>query len=182
MNKVSFKISLMFAPLAYAIHHFEEHIIFNFRAWRLQYFADSNPLSTEAVFVILTAITLIGIILHMIVENKASAQSIILFLMATQVHNVFFHAGGTIFFNHFSPGLITAILLYIPVNVLIAFKAYQENWISKQSLIILFVIGGFAFWLFEQFGPRLIIAVLVVTYTWIAYETVKRSRSIRSFD
>ena len=111
MNKITFKMALLLAPLAYAVHHFEEHMIFNFRAWRLQYFSDNNPLSTEAVFVILTAIALLYIFLHSIVENKASAQSIILFLMATQVANVFFHAGGTMILGHFSPGLITAILL-----------------------------------------------------------------------
>jgi hypothetical protein len=50
MNKITFKISLLFAPLAYSIHHFEENIIFEFRAWRLQYIADSNRLSSEAIF------------------------------------------------------------------------------------------------------------------------------------
>ena len=174
MNKITFKICLLFAPLAYAIHHFEEHMIFNFRAWRLLYFADSNPLSTEAVFVILSAITLAYIILHSIVENKASAQSVILFLMATQVNNVIFHAGGTIIFKHFSPGLITAIILYIPTNVIIAYKAFQEGWVTKRSLIVLFLLGGLVFWSFEQFGPGPMVTVLIATYVWIVYETIKK--------
>lgn len=174
MNKITFKISLLFAPLAYAIHHIEEHMLLNFRAWRLLYFPDSNPLSTEAVFVILTAITLVYIILHSIVENKASAQSAILFLMATQVNNVIFHAGGTIVFKHFSPGLITAVLLYIPVNVLIGHKALRERWVSKRSLAALFIFGALVFWLFEKFGPFPMVTVLVVTYAWIAYVTIKK--------
>jgi hypothetical protein len=177
MNKINFKISLLFAPLAYAVHHFEENIIFDFRAWRLQYFADSNPLSTEAVFVILTAITLLSVITHVIVENNASAKTLILFLMATQVNNVIFHAGGTIVFNHFSPGLITGILLYIPVNIVISLKALQEGWVSKRSLLILFLIGGLTFWAFEQVGPLPMVTVLVASYAWIAYETIKNVKS-----
>jgi len=149
MNKITFQISLLFAPLAYAVHQFEEHIIFNFREWRLQYFGDNNPLSTEAVFVILTALTLVYIILHFVSSNKASAQSVILFLMATQVANVIFHAGGTLLFWHFSPGLITAVLLYLPVNLLIANKALQEGWVTKNALLWLFILGCLIFGLFE---------------------------------
>jgi hypothetical protein len=178
MNKLNFKISLLFALLAYAVHHFEENIIFDFRAWRLQYFSDNNALSTEAVFVILTAVTLTSIITHMIVENKASAQSVIMLLMATQVNNVIFHAGGTIVFSHFSPGLITGILLYIPVNIVISYKAFQEGWVSKRSLVILFLIGGLVFWAFEQIGPLPMVTVLVAAYIWIAYETIKNVKSL----
>jgi hypothetical protein len=173
MNKIDFKTSLLFAPLAYAVHHFEEHIVFDFRAWRLQYFSDNNPLPTETVFIILTAITLVYLILHAVVKNKASAQSIILFLMATQVANVFFHAGGTVVFWHFSPGLITAILLYLPVNILISYEASKEGWVTKRSLLLLFLLGSFVFWLFETVGPAPMVTVLVVTYIWIAYTSIK---------
>ena len=88
----SFKISLLFAPLAYAFHHLEESIIFNFRAWRSLYFPDNQLPSTELMLVILMVISLVYIILHFIVQNKASAQSVITFLMATQVNNMIFHA------------------------------------------------------------------------------------------
>jgi len=173
MNKITFKISLLFAPIAFAIHHFEEHIIFNFREWRLLYFSDNNPLSTEVMFVVLSSIMMIYIILHFIIENKASAQLVILFLMGTQVNNMIFHAGGTIVFQDFSPGLITAILLYIPVNIFIAKNALQEGWISKRSLTVLFFFGGFLFWLFEQFGPFPMVTVLLTSYLWITYETFR---------
>ena len=99
MNKITFKISLLFAPLAYAFHHCEESIIFNFRAWRSLYFPDNKLPSTELMLVILMAISLVYIILHFIVQNRASAQSVIIFLMATQVNNMIFHTGGTIVFQ-----------------------------------------------------------------------------------
>jgi hypothetical protein len=178
MNKIDFKIATLFAPLAYAIHHFEEHIIFNFRAWRLLYFKDNNPLSTETVFLILSAITLIYILLHFIYENKATAQSLIIFLMSTQVVNFIFHAGGTVVFWDFSPGLITAILLYVPVNLLILSKALEENWVNKQTILILCAIGATLFTLFELFGPFPMITFLIATYVWIIY-TIRQAKLSR---
>ena len=52
---------IILGPLAYAIHHFEEHIIFNFREWRLRYFLDNNNISTEAVLSILISILLLAL-------------------------------------------------------------------------------------------------------------------------
>jgi len=177
MNKITFKISLLFAPLAYVFHHCEESIIFNFRAWRSLYFPDNKLPSTELMLVILMAISLAYIILHFIVQNRASAQSVITFLMATQVNNMIFHAGGTIVFQDFSPGLITAILLYIPVNIIIAQKALQERWISKRSLIVLFLLGGIIFWSFVKLGLLLMVTMLLTSYLWIAYETFRLKRA-----
>ena len=52
-----FKNLIVLGPLIYAIHHYEEHIIFNFIEWKLQYFQHSAAaLSTEAILSILTCI------------------------------------------------------------------------------------------------------------------------------
>ena len=74
MDKLNFSNSLLLAPLAYSVHHFEEHILFNFREWRLLYFPDSNALSTELVFMILTTITIIYVLLQNLCESKAAAK------------------------------------------------------------------------------------------------------------
>ena len=111
LNKITFKIRLLFAPLAYAFHHLEESIIFNFRAWRSLYFPDNQLPSTELMLVILMVISLVYIILHFIVQNKASAQSVITFLMATQVNNMIFHAGGTIAVSYTHLTLPTILLV-----------------------------------------------------------------------
>lgn len=173
MNKISFGTSLLLAPLAYVFHHYEEHMIFNFRAWRLSYFPDNNALSTEHVFLILTGITLIYILLNQILRSKAAAHSILLFLMASQVHNVFFHAGGTLYFRHFSPGLYTGILLYLPANAFIVYKAFQEKLLNWRSLGTLFVLGGIVFWAFEKLGPAPMTTTIVVTYLWIGFDQFK---------
>ena len=88
------------------------------------------------------------------------------FLMATQVHNAIFHFGATIAFRDFSPGLITAILLYVPVNLLIARSALQEEWVSPRQLGVIFIAGGILFWAFEFVGPPVLLVATLATWIW----------------
>ena len=172
MRDMSFSTALLLAPLAYTLHHFEEHILFNFREWRLLYFPDSNALSTEIIFMILTAITLLYVLLHNLFESRATAMSVLLFLMATQVQNSLFHLGATLYFWDFSPGLYTALLLYLPVNFIIALKALRESWVTAKSLLVLFFSGGTSFWCFEVFGPVVIGITVLATIIWILVDRV----------
>ena len=94
-------------------------IIFNFRDWRLAYFADNNPISTEEVLIRLIALLLIFVFVHLIKNNRGSAHIVLFFLMTTQVVNAFFHIFFSFYFYDFSPGAITAVLLYLPINFLI---------------------------------------------------------------
>lgn len=166
MSRLPFNTALLLAPLAYAIHHGEEHLLFNFRAWRLKYFADNNGLSTEAVLVVLMATTLVYLLLHATIRSRISAGMAILFFMATQVHNAIFHLGGTLVFSDFSPGLITAMALYVPVNFIIARAALSEGLLNKQQLGMLFVAGGVLFWAFEYIGPVVLMIATLVTWGW----------------
>lgn len=166
MKRLSFEQSLILAPLAYAIHHSEEHLLMNFRAWRLQYFPDNNGLSTEGVLAVLIGVTLVYIFLHAILKTRISAWMVLLFLMATQVHNIIFHLGSTIVFSDFSPGLVTAIALYLPVNFLIVRAALNEALVTKNQLAVLFVSGGALFWAFEFFGPVVLLVATVISWLW----------------
>ncbi|MEY3233842.1 HXXEE domain-containing protein [Aquidulcibacter sp.] len=166
MSRLPFSTALLLAPLVYAIHHAEEHLFLNFRAWRLKYFPDNNALSTEAILAILVSFGLVYIILHVSVRTKVSAWMALTFLMATQVHNAIFHLGATIAFRDFSPGLITAILLYLPVNLLIARSALQEEWVSPRQLGVIFIAGGILFWAFEFVGPPVLLVATLATWIW----------------
>ena len=117
---------------------------------------------------ILIAITLVYLIHHSTRQSRAGALSILIFLVATQVHNLLFHVGGTIVFRDFSPGTITAVLLYLPVNVVILRKASEEGWINWKSGVMLFLLGGAMFWTAEAFGPPAFIFAVLGTWIWIA--------------
>ncbi len=152
MNK--FRNLIVLGPLIYLIHHFEEHIIFNFREWRLSYFADNNALSTEEVLIRLAVVLLIAIYIHLIKQNKASAHIVLFFLMTTQVVNACFHVFFSFYFQDFSPGAITGVLLYLPVNYLIFKAALREGHLNGiREVVGLFLIGAITFALFEIIGP-----------------------------
>ena len=147
-----FKNLIVLAPLIYAIHHFEEHIIFNFRDWRTSYFSDNNSIPTEAVLIILISLILVFIFIHLIKDNRASATLVLFFLMTTQVVNAFFHIFFSFYFNDFSPGTITAVALYLPVNYFIIKGAFKEghlrsyielSFISQNSKTLLFGVSFF---------------------------------------
>ena len=152
-----FKNLILLAPLAYLIHHFEEHIVFNFREWRLKYFLDNNSLSTEEVLIRLTSLLLIIIIVHILKKNRGSAHVAMFFLMTTQVVNAFFHVFFSLYFFDFSPGTITAIGLYFPINYLVFRAAFQEGFLkSKIEFLLIFSSATLTFTLFELLGPRVI--------------------------
>ena len=152
-----FRNLIVLAPLIYAIHHFEEHIIFNFREWRLTYFSDNNAISTEEVLIRLISILLILVFVHLVKNNRGSAHIVLFFLMATQVVNAFFHMFFSLYFADFSPGTITAILLYLPINYLIVQAAFKEGFLhSYLELLLLFIAGVFTFSMFELIGPKVI--------------------------
>ena len=86
--------------------------------------------------------------------------------MATQVHNALFHLGRTILLRDFSPGLYTALLLYLPVNLLIARQAVREGLADQREVILLFLGGGAIFWAFECLGPIVLVIATALTWGW----------------
>ncbi len=152
-----FKNLIVLGPLIYAIHHYEEHVIFNFREWRLNYFLDNNAIATEEVLIRLISLLLIVIFIHLIKKNRGSAHVVLFFLMTTQVVNAFFHIFFSFYFADFSPGVITGIILYLPINYLIFKAAFNEGFIkSYLELFLIFIVGATTFALFELLGPKVI--------------------------
>ena len=152
-----FKNLIVLGPLIYAIHHYEEHVIFNFREWRLNYFLDNNAIGTEEVLIRLISLLLIVIFIHLIKKNRGSAHIVLFFLMTTQVVNAFFHIFFSFYFADFSPGAITGIILYLPINYLIFKAAFNEGFIkSHLELFLIFIAGVTTFTLFELLGPKVI--------------------------
>ena len=164
-----FKNLIVLGPLIYALHHFEEHVIFNFREWRLRYFLDNNTLSTEEVLIRLISLLLIVTFIHLIKNNRGSAHIVLFFLMTTQVVNAFFHIFFSFFFSDFSPGAITGLLLYLPVNYLIFKAAFIEGYLKSYfELILLLIAASVTFALFELLGPKVIAyTILLMPFYYI---------------
>ena len=166
-----FKNLIVLGPLIYAIHHFEEHIIFNFIEWKLQYFQHSAAaLSTEAILSILTCILVMFALLHLVKNNRASAHVILFILFAIQVINAFYHIFFSFYFADFSPGAITAVLLYLPVNFLIVQAAFKEGYLKSYfEFGCIAFLGTITFILFEIFGPIIIVAAIIFSLIYFVW-------------
>ena len=166
-----FKNLIVLGPLIYAIHHFEEHIIFNFIEWKLQYFQHSAAaLSTEAILAILTCILVTFALLHLVKNNRASAHVILFMLFAIQVINAFYHIFFSFYFSDFSPGAITAALLYLPVNFLIAQAAFREGYLKSYfEYGCIAFLGTTTFVLFEIIGPLIIGLAIIFSLMYYFY-------------
>ena len=174
-----FKNLIVLGPLIYAIHHFEEHIIFNFIEWKLQYFQHSAAaLSTEAILSILTCILVAFALLHLVKNNRASAHVILFMLFAIQVINAFYHIFFSFYFSDFSPGAITSVLLYLPVNFLIVQAAFKEGYLkSYLEFGCIALIGTTTFILFEIFGPIIIVMAILFSLIYFFWLDKKISAS-----
>ena len=173
-----FRNLIILAPLIFVLHHFEEHIVFNFREWRLKYFLDNNALSTEEILIRLISLLLILVIVHIFKKNRGSAHVVMFFLMTTQVVNAFFHIFFSLYFLDFSPGAITAVLLYLPVNYLIFRAAFLEGYLrSISEFLLIFFAAILTFSLFELIGPIVIIysITLMPLYYIFVNKTSERS-------
>ena len=69
--------------------------------------------------------------------------------------NAFFHVFFSFYFLDFSPGAITGVILYLPVNYFIFKAALNEGYLqSKKEIAYIFILGASIFALFEMIGPK----------------------------
>ena len=168
---------IILGPLLYAIHHFEEHVVFNFIEWKLKYFNHSAAaLSTEAILSILVCVIVVFIFLHLLKNNRASAYVILYILFAIQIIYAFFHIFFSLYFNDFSPGVITSVLVYLPGNFLIVRAAFQEGYLNSYSEYgLIALLGTATFILFEIYGPLVIVLSFIFGLLYLACFNIRHA-------
>lgn len=123
----------------------------------------------------LTGLLLIIVIVHIVKKNRGSAHVVMFFLMTTQVVNALFHIFFSFYFLDFSPGAITATLLYLPVNYLIFRAAFHEGYLRNTSeLLLIFFAAILTFSLFELVGPIVIgYSILLMPFYYFVINKIK---------
>ncbi|MFM8321462.1 MAG: HXXEE domain-containing protein [Chloroflexota bacterium] len=167
-RRLSFQQALLFAPVAYVLHHVEEHLLFDPTAWRVRFLPDANHIASEVELCLLVGLIGAALLLHALIGNRRTAQSAVFVIKATQLHNAVYHVGGTLALGAWMPGLLTVIVLYLPLNLLILRKARDEGWIGLRSGAALFVASGAAYWLYELLGPAVLLVTAAGGLAWIA--------------
>lgn len=173
-----FKNLIVLGPLIYAIHHFEEHVVFNFIEWKVKYFQHSAAsMSTEAILSILTSILVIFALLHLVKNNRASAHVILFILFSTQIINALFHIFFSLYYNDLSPGVVTGILLYLPANFFIVRAAFKEDFLKSYAEYgLIAFLGTVTFVMFEIFGPIILGLEIIVSCMYLFWFNKRLTR------
>jgi hypothetical protein len=81
-------------------------------------------------------------VIELLAPSQASAGLIIFWLSFLMLANAIFHVTGAVVDKRYMPGLITAIVLYLPYYFLIVGKLLQRGRLKLISLIILALVGS----------------------------------------
>ncbi len=87
-------------------------------------------------------ITVIVTIIELFAPSAVSASIVILWLSFLMLANAIFHITGGIVDQKYVPGLITAIVLYIPYYFLVVGSILKKQRLKLSSLIILALLGS----------------------------------------
>ena len=152
-------------------------MVFNFIEWKLKYFYHSAAaLSTEAILSILVCVLIVFVLLHLVKNNKASAYVILYVLFTIEIINALFHIFFSLYYKDFSPGTITAVLVYLPGNYLIVRAAFQEGYLKSYiEYGYIALLGTTTFVLFEIYGPVIIGLSIICSLLYFAWSNRRLS-------
>jgi hypothetical protein len=132
-------------PFAFAIHNFEEL----WAIWKYGSLEDIHPFSVAPIqfAVAVLLFTLLGFALVFakgLYKTSENYQYAITGFAGTLFLNSFFpHVASVIYFGTYMPGIITAILLILPLTTLILYRTYKAEIFSKKQFILTILLGGF---------------------------------------
>jgi len=141
---------LCLVPLAVALHNLEEAVLMRgllpLDPARLpEPLRGIVPHVTYPRFAVaLLVVTVIPFAIAVAGHLRRSGGATVFLLLATQavlLLNVLSHIGSAILLRGYSPGLVTALLVNLPVSVYLFRRAAREHWLSRRALRALPIVA-----------------------------------------
>jgi hypothetical protein len=130
-------------PLAAAAHVFEEFVFpGGFRAWYARYRPETAVSFTTTFAVGINALFLVVCSLPLLSVPSPQAIALWLTLAAVVFGNAVFHARGTLKMREYSPGVVTGVLLYMPLAVVGFLHFVQVGEATLGTAIVAALLGG----------------------------------------
>ena len=140
-TKKGVRYIILLAPLIFICHFLEE--AHGFVAWfNLHVSRDISSRLFWSVNVSALAITLFVILIELTAPSRFSVLLTVLWLSFLMLANAVFHIAGGIMDKGYVPGLITAIILYIPYYSLIIVKTVKTGRVGKYLITGSAVLGA----------------------------------------
>lgn len=127
---------LWIATAFYAAHILEE-FNYDWKAWATSTLG--LPVDWPAFYLTNAVVVVLGVCCAQVGWRLPEFSLIYPALMV--INALFFHILPTVVFRRFSPGLITALVFFLPVSVALYYGAYQDGVLTARALIIS-IMGG----------------------------------------
>ncbi|OQY01010.1 MAG: hypothetical protein B6I20_08065 [Bacteroidetes bacterium 4572_117] len=145
LDKIPFNKLIWLIPIVYLLHELEEWYIFE---WWSNVFPDSAPLPEFAGRVWLLASSAFGFILIGLFSYFMNPKTVAissLILASLPFANGLQHLYWLFYFSTYTPGVIFASFIGIPVTIYIAWRAISENLIKKRFILLLLIFPIYIF-------------------------------------
>ncbi|MGK2935936.1 MAG: HXXEE domain-containing protein [Gemmatimonadaceae bacterium] len=134
-------ILLLAAPLIFMAHVAEEAP--GFVAWANAHIdRDITQAAFWTVNITGLLITLGVVLFEWLSRSKASAIVALAWLGFVMVGNAVLHTAGAIVDRSYAPGVITALLLYVPFSALVIARVVRTRRLSRTAAAVAVVIGA----------------------------------------
>ena len=139
---------LWLAPLLLVLHNIEEYLtmptFISRHGQDLPAFISNIMMSREQFSVALIIVTLLAF-LFTFWGSQGEANGIGMFLAVTTqavlLINAVQHIVASIWLRNYTPGVLTAIILYLPLVSYLTIRALKEGYVSKKLVIYAFILG-----------------------------------------
>jgi hypothetical protein len=142
-KRLRFSQAIWLFPPAFALHILEE--LPQFPSWAQHY---ASPAFTRHDYLVLHLGGLgLGTLVVALVSafpNRVLGFLFFALLLTPGIfYNTLFHAGATAAFGTYCPGLITALVLYLPLYAFLSRLAHRDGLLTPATGTLAFVLAGF---------------------------------------
>lgn len=137
LDRMSFLTGIWLLPFAAAVHEAEE---WNILRWEQRNFANLPAKTNASVRTFLVFFTLFGFLwtaLAALPNNPKIAAFVLLPFAWGAFLNALQHLFYTIYFRQYAPGVITSVVLYLPISGYLTIRAIQENLVPAAYVVVL---------------------------------------------
>lgn len=129
-------------PIALALHNLEEAIGFRWlaasaslpEAWARVWSADGASFWRFDVALLVTALLAFSVAaVGDLTDPRSRATRILLVIQLILLVNAFWHAAAAIMLGGYAPGVITALLVNLPLSWVVLARNRREQWLSSRA-------------------------------------------------
>jgi hypothetical protein len=134
---MSFLTAIWLLPIVLALHEAEE---WNILGWQQRNFVNLPAKTNASIRTTLVLITLLGFLwtaLAALSHNPTNTAFMLLPFAGIGFLNSLQHLFYTVYFRQYAPGVITSLVLLLPITCYLTFKAIQENLVPVVYVLAL---------------------------------------------